>query len=116
MSLACRICSWPGDGLYLYKGSARNLVERLKDHRAGRVSRTKNHRPLTLVYYQYFDDYTAARKQELFLKSGQGRAWLKAHLASQQTVPPEADPQAENLLAMPSMVRIHPPPPYKFGI
>lgn len=69
------------DGCYLYKGSGRNLRERLKDHRAGRVSRTKNRRPLTLVYKEYFDAYTEARRKELFLKSGQGRAWLKGQLA-----------------------------------
>ena len=70
------------DGTYLYKGSARNLIERLKDHRAGRVSRTKNRRPLTLFYYEYFPDYSAARKQELFLKSGRGRSYLKIQKSS----------------------------------
>ena len=29
------------DNAYLYKGACRNFVERLKDHRAGRASRTE---------------------------------------------------------------------------
>ena len=76
-------------GDYLYKGSSRNLRERLKDHLAGREPRTKNRRPLALVYVEYFDTYTEARKKEFFLKSGQGRLWLKSFLAqTAQTVPP----------------------------
>ena len=71
----------PVSGDYLYKGSARNLKERLKDHRGGRVSRTKNRRPLLLMYVKYFDDYSAAREHEMFLKSGVGRKKLKAWLS-----------------------------------
>jgi putative endonuclease len=67
----------PADGSLLYKGCARNLAERLKDHRAGRVPRTKNHRPLALFHHEYCTDYTEARRRENFLKSGAGRAWLK---------------------------------------
>ena len=62
---------------YLYKGSCRDLRKRLKDHRAGRVSKTKNRRPLELVYYEYCDTYTDARKREIFFKSGKGREFLK---------------------------------------
>ena len=65
---------------YLYKGSARNLKERLKDHQAGRVSRTKNRRPLVLVFVKEFDNYTDARKYENFLKPGQGRKFLKEYV------------------------------------
>ena len=64
------------DGTYRYKGSCRNLAKRLKDHRAGGVSRTKNRRPLMLLHCEYFPDYSAARKQELYFKSGAGREWL----------------------------------------
>jgi len=66
----------------LYKGSCRNLCQRLKDHRAGRVAHTKNWRPLRLVYYEYCADYTLARQRENWLKSGQGRAWLKKELTA----------------------------------
>ena len=62
---------------YLYKGSCRNLKKRLQDHKAGRVSRTKNRRPLTLVYFEYFDSYTDARKKENYLKTGAGRDFIR---------------------------------------
>ena len=75
------------DGTYLYKGSCRDLVERLKDHRAGRVGHTKNRRPLRLVHVDYAADYTMARQRENWLKSGAGRDWLKqnARVAEWQT-------------------------------
>ena len=62
-------------GKYLYKGSCRNLKERLKDHRAGRVTRTKNRRPLHLAFYQYCPTFTEARRMENHLKTGAGRKW-----------------------------------------
>ena len=92
----------PPDGAYLYKGSARDLKERLRDHQAGRVGRTKNKRPLELFYHEYCDDFTAAGQREGFLKSGQGRVWLRDQLRGRfgPTVPPKADPpRAGNLLA-----------------
>jgi len=73
---------------YLYKGAARNLKERLKDHRAGRVSRTKNRRPLFFVYMEYCNSYSDALTRERYFKSGPGRTWLKQRVLSGQTVPP----------------------------
>ncbi|NNJ70396.1 MAG: GIY-YIG nuclease family protein [Kiritimatiellales bacterium] len=64
------------DGTYRYKGCCRDLVERMKQHHAGKVSRTKNRRPLKLLHSEYFDSYTDARKRELYFKSGAGREWL----------------------------------------
>ena len=69
------------DRLYLYKGSTRNLRERLKDHSAGRVSRTKNRRPLFLVFHEYFKTYTDARQKEIYLKTGAGRNWLSSQIS-----------------------------------
>lgn len=62
---------------YLYKGSCRDLIKRMKDHKAGRVSKTKNRRPLDLVYFEYCDNYTEARKRENFFKTGRGREFIK---------------------------------------
>ena len=67
-----------------YTGAARNLRERLRDHQAGRGKRTKNQRPLQLIYHETADTYGEALAREAFLKSGQGRAWLARH----QTVSP----------------------------
>ena len=70
---------------YLYKGSTRDMAARWHDHEAGRVSRTRNRRPLELVLVEYFASFTEARQRELFLKSGVGRAWLKTRVAKWQT-------------------------------
>ena len=73
----------PTAGGRSYTGACRDLIRRMLDHRAGRVSRTKNHRPLRLVHFRYFDDYSAALVEERFLKSGAGRQWLRDHLAAE---------------------------------
>ena len=77
------------DENYWYKGACRDLVRRLKDHRAGRVAHTKNRRPLGLAYFEYGQSYEAALKREKFLKSGVGRHWLhdrlQARVAEWQT-------------------------------
>ena len=70
----------PLDLSYLYKGSCRKLIERLKDHQAGRVSRTKNRRPLGLVYFEYCESFSDARKREDWLKSGAGRRFLQEQI------------------------------------
>ena len=65
------------DGKYLYKGACRNLKERLRDHQAGRASRTKNRRPLDLFHFEYCDSYSDALKREKYFKSRFGRVFLK---------------------------------------
>ena len=71
------------NGDYLYKGACRDLKERLKDHRSGRSSRTKNRRPLSLVHSEYCETYSDALKREKYYKSGFGRTWLKRLLKKQ---------------------------------
>jgi len=66
---------------YMYKGSAHDLRKRVTDHMQGRVARTRTRRPLRLIHVEYFADYTEARKRETWLKSGQGRKWLKERYA-----------------------------------
>ena len=66
---------------YLYKGACRDLAKRLADHRAGRVTHTKNRRPLVLVHVEYCAAYAQALHRERFLKSGAGRHWLKGRMA-----------------------------------
>ena len=71
---------------YLYKGACRNLKERLKDHQAGRCSRTKNRRPLTLIHFEYCESYSDALKREKYFKSRFGRTWLKRLLKKQNYI------------------------------
>ena len=65
-----------------YTGAARNLRERLRDHQAGRGKRTKNQRPLRLIYHEIASSYPEALAREAFLKSGQGRQWLERQTVS----------------------------------
>ncbi len=65
------------DQNWIYKGSTRDLADRIAAHLAGKVPRTKSRLPLKLVYCEYFDNYTDARLREIWLKTGQGREWLK---------------------------------------
>ncbi|MDO9541603.1 MAG: GIY-YIG nuclease family protein [Kiritimatiellia bacterium] len=68
-------------GAYMYKGSAHDLRKRVTDHMQGRVARTRTRRPLRLIHVEYVADYTEARRRENWLKSGQGRKWLKERYA-----------------------------------
>ena len=62
-----------------YKGSTRDncAQSRLDAHNKGTVRSTKAGLPWKLLYFEVFPDYTAARKREIFLKSGAGRKWIK---------------------------------------
>jgi len=58
----------------LYIGYSENLKNRIADHARGKVSSTKNRRPLMLVHYEMFVDKKDAKAKEIFLKSGFGRS------------------------------------------
>ena len=64
----------------LYVGFSTDLKTRIEQHLKGRVEITKNRLPLVLVYYEAFINKKAARDQELFYKTGQGRRVLKNRL------------------------------------
>jgi putative endonuclease len=67
------------DGRY-YIGSTRDIEKRIDSHKRGKVRSTKGRRPLRLVYTQRCENIREARKRENFLKSGQGRKWIKENL------------------------------------
>ncbi|HAI74222.1 MAG TPA: excinuclease ABC subunit C [Candidatus Moranbacteria bacterium] len=64
----------------LYIGYSADLKTRIKQHLKGSVKITKNRLPLLLIYYEAFINEKAAREQELFYKTGQGRRVLKNRL------------------------------------
>ena len=64
------------DGRY-YKGMTTNLTNRIKEHNAGRTFSTKVFVPWELVYYEEYSTRSEARAREKFLKSGQGRNFIK---------------------------------------
>jgi putative endonuclease len=65
---------------HLYVGFTSDLRKRFDEHNRGKVRSTKSRRPLSLVYYEEHENKTSARKREIFLKSGQGRLFLKNKL------------------------------------
>jgi len=60
-----------------YVGYTHDLERRLKCHHTGRVSATKNRRPLVLFYHEEFETMTGAKRRELWWKSSSGRRKLK---------------------------------------
>ncbi|MBS3946272.1 MAG: GIY-YIG nuclease family protein [Melioribacter sp.] len=59
-----------------YIGFTDNLDRRVSEHNSGRVTSTKNRRPLILIYTEQFEGKNEAMKREKFFKSHQGRNFL----------------------------------------
>jgi putative endonuclease len=57
----------------LYKGSTSNLERRLKEHHVKKPG-------YVLIYQEIFETKHEAQARELFLKTGDGRRWLKQRL------------------------------------
>lgn len=64
-----------------YVGFTRNLKQRIEDHQSKSTKTIKNTR-IKLIYYEACLSETDARKRELSLKTGFGRAYLKNRLKS----------------------------------
>ena len=60
-----------------YIGITNNLQRRLQEHRKGSTKGGQIIGDFELVHTEEFPDYLSARKREKFLKSGQGRKWIK---------------------------------------
>ena len=56
-----------------YYGSTVNLVERLKEHRRGRVRTTSRRLPVRLVYFEECPNAEGARRREQSFKNGRTR-------------------------------------------
>ena len=52
----------------LYFGYTDDLRQRLKEHNSGRVSSTKNRRPLEVIYYESYKSEKDAREREKQIK------------------------------------------------
>lgn len=64
----------------LYIGYSADLKKRLYEHSKGKVSSTKNRRPMDLIYYEAYRAEKDARIREIFLKTGQGREFIKKNI------------------------------------
>lgn len=63
-----------------YVGYTQDLEKRMDEHHTGKVTSTKNRRPLKLIHYEYFINKADAKAREVFLKSGFGREQLRKSL------------------------------------
>ena len=61
----------------LYIGFTSDLKKRLIEHRSGKVTTTKNRRPMLLIYYEAYRSKKDAQIREKFLKTGKGREFIK---------------------------------------
>jgi putative endonuclease len=61
----------------LYIGITKRLKKRIYEHDKGLTPADRSRGPFKLIHKEYFDSYSAARNREKWLKSGQGREWIR---------------------------------------
>ena len=64
----------------LYTGYTSDLKRRISEHNNGNVSSTKYRRPLLLIYFEGCLSEMDAKIREKYLKSGNGKSYLKNRL------------------------------------
>jgi putative endonuclease len=64
----------------LYIGYTKDLKQRIKLHKEGRVKSTKHRQPIHLLYYEAYLDKADAKGREIFLKSESGHRFIKKQL------------------------------------
>ncbi|MBL7150244.1 MAG: GIY-YIG nuclease family protein [Candidatus Pacebacteria bacterium] len=65
----------------IYTGFTKNLKERFKEHYVGKVKSTAKRRPLKLIHYEAYFLKEDALRREKFLKTSDGKRFLKQQLA-----------------------------------
>lgn len=67
------------DNLF-YTGYTKDLKKRLSQHDSGKVNSTRHRRPLKLIYFEGCLNQQDATRREKYLKSGNGKIYLKSRL------------------------------------
>lgn len=67
-----------------YVGSSRedSADKRLRHHNSGSVRSTKSGKPWKLISIENHENYTLAKRRELFLKTGVGRKYIMENFGS----------------------------------
>lgn len=65
-----------------YTGYTSNLAQRIEDHNKGEVRSTSKRRPFKLVYWEGCLNQQDASRREKYLKSGNGKIYLRNRLRS----------------------------------
>ena len=64
----------------LYTGYTSNLKQRLQLHNEGKVPFTRNRIPIELIYFEGCNNQQDATRREKYLKSGNGKNYLRNRL------------------------------------
>ncbi len=64
----------------LYIGMTSDIERRIKEHNGGYNQSTRSRVPFTLIYSEQCASRGEAREREKYLKSGQGRNFLKSQM------------------------------------
>ena len=65
---------------YIYVGLSNNVEIRVKQHNSGKERTTRPYIPFDLIHVERFNSRIDTRKREKFLKSGDGKEWIKGNL------------------------------------
>ena len=76
----------------LYTGYTEDLGKRVKLHNEGKVRSTQKRRPLTLIYYEACLNQQDATRREKYLKSGNGKIYIKNRLKYHWAINKERNP------------------------
>jgi predicted GIY-YIG superfamily endonuclease len=60
--------------------TSKDLKVRLREHNSNKSRFTRGHQPWDLVYSEQYIDQKKGLRREHFLKSGQGRKWLRSKI------------------------------------
>jgi putative endonuclease len=63
-----------------YIGITSDIKKRLEEHNSGKVSTTRNRRPLKLIYWEGCLNQQDAAKREKYLKTTWGKRYIKSRL------------------------------------
>ena len=65
----------------LYRGYTNDIEKRFVKHREGKGAKyTRMNKPIKVVYFERFDNKLDAIKRERYLKSKEGKLWLKQNV------------------------------------
>ena len=64
----------------VYTGYTKDLRNRFRMHQNGKIKSTANRRPLLLIYYESCLNQQDATRREKYIKSGNGKIYLKSRL------------------------------------
>jgi putative endonuclease len=63
-----------------YTGYTKDLKQRIEMHNSGQVKSTSTRKPLKLIYWEGCLNQQDATRREKYLKSGNGKIYLKSRL------------------------------------